>query len=306
MQDFSMYIPKVKFELIPIKNLVASQEYQRNLSASHIQRIADNFDTYLVNPIKVSRRNGINYVFDGQHTIEAIEKVSGSRETPAWCMVYDDLDYENEADIFAKQQKWVKPLVSFDVFKANIEAENDDELKIKALVESYGMYISGTKQPGAICAVSTLINIYQLHGYDILDRVLRLCIGAWEGDMNSFSMSMLNGIMHLVVAYGDKLDDKLFKEKVGNVSVKEIVRTAKERRQGSVGYADVMLNIYNKQMKNPLNWVKLRQSPKKTHNQVSVVELNNNNESQAQSIVTEATEAERSEMDEQKANQPIV
>jgi len=45
MHDFNMYIPKVKFELLPIKNLVASQEYQRPLSASHIQRIADNFDT---------------------------------------------------------------------------------------------------------------------------------------------------------------------------------------------------------------------------------------------------------------------
>lgn len=296
MDDLSIYLPKVHFEQIPIKNLVASQEYQRSLSISHIQRIVDNFDTYLINPIKVSRRNGTNYVFDGQHTIEAIEKKSGSRETPAWCMIYDDLEYEGEADIFAKQQKWVKPLVSFDVFKANIEAENDDELKIKALVESYGMFISGTKQPGAICAVSTLLKIFQQHGYEVLDRVLTLCIGAWEGDPNSFSMSILNGIMHLVVAYGDKLRDDLFKEKVGAISIKEIVRTAKERRQGSVGYADVMLTYYNKQMKNPLQWMKLRQAPKKIHSPVGVIELNELPESQTELAVPDVTESETTQV----------
>lgn len=43
------------------------------------------------NPVKVSRRNGINYVFNGQHTIEIVALVSGSRDTPVWCMVYDIL-----------------------------------------------------------------------------------------------------------------------------------------------------------------------------------------------------------------------
>ena len=28
------------------------------------------FDVHQINPVKVSRRDGINYVFNGQHTIE--------------------------------------------------------------------------------------------------------------------------------------------------------------------------------------------------------------------------------------------
>ena len=99
--DLMQYVPKVHFEQIPIKNLVSNQEYQRNLSQHHVQRAAANFDLYQINPVKVSRRNGINYVFNGQHTIEIVALVSGSRETPVWCMVYDDLVYEHEADIFA-------------------------------------------------------------------------------------------------------------------------------------------------------------------------------------------------------------
>ena len=98
-------IPHVVFELIPIKNLVSNQVYQRPLSEGHIISAVKDFDVYQINPVKVSRRNGINYVFDGQHTIEIVTSESGSRETPVWCMIYDDLKYTEEAHIFADQQK---------------------------------------------------------------------------------------------------------------------------------------------------------------------------------------------------------
>ena len=116
--DLMQFVPKVHFEQIPIRNLVSNQEYQRNLSQHHVQRAAANFDLYQINPVKVSRRNGINYVFNGQHTIEIVALVSGSRETPVWCMVYDDLGYEHEADIFANQMKYVKPLLPYEIFMA--------------------------------------------------------------------------------------------------------------------------------------------------------------------------------------------
>lgn len=102
MQDFSKFVPNVHFEQIPIKNLVSNQEYQRPLSPSQVERAIADFDLNQINPVKASRRNGINYVFIEQHTIEIVATVSGSRETPVWCMIYDSLDYRNEADIFDK------------------------------------------------------------------------------------------------------------------------------------------------------------------------------------------------------------
>jgi len=257
MEDLSVFVPKVHFEQIPIKNLVSNQEYQRNLSIAHVQRTVTNFDLYQINPVKVSRRDGVNYVFNGQHTIEIIAIVSGSRETPVWCMIYDDLDYAQEADIFANQLKYVKPLLPYEIFMANIEAGNDVQLIIKSLVESYGLFISSNKSPGGICAVSCVENIYKKYGFHVLDRTLRLCVGAWEGDNNSLSANMLKGIALLIVAFGDVLKDDIFKEKVGRFSVREIVRTAKERRAGSYGYAEAMLLVYNKKMKSALKWSRL-------------------------------------------------
>ena len=263
MSDYSRFVPNVHFEQIPINNLVSNQEYQRNLSLSHIRRAAENFDLCQINPVKVSRRDGINYVFNGQHTIEIIATVSGSRETPVWCMVYDDLDYRAEADIFANQQKYVKKLLPYEIFMANIEAGSDEQLIIKSLVESFGLQISGTMNPGCICCVSTLEQIYEKHGFQTLERTLRLCIGTWEGDVNSLSANMIKGIAKLVVAYGDSLKDDVFKEKVGRVSAREIGRTAKERKAGSVGYAEAMLIAYNKKSHYPLRWANLYSSKHK-------------------------------------------
>lgn len=77
---------------------------------------------------------------------------------------------------------------------ANVEAGNQEQLIIKDLVESYSLSIGQVRNYGVVCAVSTLENIYERFGYHVLDRTLRLCVGTWEGDMNSLSANMLNGI----------------------------------------------------------------------------------------------------------------
>jgi hypothetical protein len=235
MTDYSLFVPNVLFELIPIKNLVSDQEYQRALSQHHVERTAANFDLRQINTVKVSRRNGINYVFDGQHTIDVVALVSGSRETPVWCMIYDDLDYQEEAHIFANQKKFVKPLRPYEVFIANIEAGNDKQLIIRDLVESYSLSIGHSRGYNVICAVSALERIYDKYGYHLLDRTLRLCVGAWEGDIYSLSGNALCGVARLVYAFGDSLKDELFTERIGLMSAKQLARTAKERRPGSLG-----------------------------------------------------------------------
>ncbi len=260
MENNSKFVPNVHFELIPIKSLVSNQEYQRNLSVGHIKKTAENFDLYQINPVKVSRRNGTNYVFNGQHTIEIVATVSGSRETPVWCMVYDDMDYEIEADVFANQQKFVKPLSPYEIFNANIEAGNEQELTIKALVESYNLKISNSyKTPGRISAVSSLEWIYVKYGFHVLDRTLRLIVSTWEGEPLSLSSNMLRGVARLIVTYGDRLKDDVFKEKVGLSSAKDLGRVAKERKGGALGYAEAILIVYNRRMKGGLEWSRLYQ-----------------------------------------------
>ena len=251
------FVPNVHFELIPIRDLVSNQEYQRNLSWGHVKKAVDNFDLNQINPIKVSRRNGTNYVFNGQHTAEIVAAVSGSRDTPVWCMIYDELDYEQEADIFANQMKNVKPLSPYDVFNGHCQAGNDKELLIKGLVESFNLQVSSKTGPGLICAVGALESIFDKYGYDMLEKVLRLIIMTWEGEQKSFSANIMNGMARFLYSYQDKVSETVFKEKLGVISIKELTKTAKERKAGSLGFAEAMLIYYNKRLKCPLPWNEL-------------------------------------------------
>lgn len=140
-------IPDVSFELIPIRNLVSNQDYQRPLSKGHIRKALEEFDVYQINPVKVSRRDGINFVFDGQHTIEIVASESGSRDTPVWCMIYDDLKYKEEAHIFADQQKHVKSLSPYH-HKGGLDRSATENLRQSAEAQrvQYGTAVySGRK-----------------------------------------------------------------------------------------------------------------------------------------------------------------
>ncbi len=245
-KDLSIYLPKVKFEAIRICDLVTDQEYQRASSERHVKQIAESFDICQIRPVKVSRRDGVNYVMDGQHTIKTVETVSGSNKTPVWCMVYDDLEYKREADIFANQQKHVKALTPIEIFKACIEAGSEKHLMIKQIVEQYGLEISPVYRAGAIGAVAALEYIYDHFGVEILSRTLRLLIGAWEGSTISMSAGMLKGTAKLLDVLGTEISDDVFKERLGAVSERQVIRSAHERRGGQMGYAEAILLVYNR------------------------------------------------------------
>lgn len=255
--DYSLYVPDVSWEKIPIKMLVANQEYQRPLSEGQILKAVEEFDLLQINPVKVSRRDGVNYVVDGQHTIEIVAAKSKSRDTPVWCMVFDELKYEREAQLFAEQQKHTRSLVPYDTFKAHLESGSHKHLMIRDLVRSYGLEIGPSMGPGVICAVAAVINIYDKHGYHVLDRTLRLCIGAWEGEVYSLTANILNGIARMIVAYGERLKDDAFKEKLSQWPIKTLTRTAKERGSGALGYAETMVMAYNRKSKYRLSMKEL-------------------------------------------------
>jgi len=246
MNDFSKYIPDVQFEQIPIKNLVSNQEYQRNLSMVHVRRMVEEFDVNLINPVKVSRRDGLNVIKNGQHTTETVAAVSGSRETPVWCMVYHGLTYQEEARLFANQQKFVKGMSAFEIFIAHIEAGNDDQLLIRDLVTSYGLTLAKTRSHCTICAITSIEHIYKEYGFHVLDRTIRLIVGTWQGDPLSLSANMLRGVARLVLTYGDLMKDDMFCDRLGKVSAREVARNAREKRNGSCGFAEELVDIYNK------------------------------------------------------------
>lgn len=66
----------------------------------------------------------------------------------------------------------------------------------------------------------------------------------------------MNAIAKLIVVYGDALNDAVFKQRVGALSIKQLGRTAKERGS-TMGYAETMLMEYNGKKKNSENCLRM-------------------------------------------------
>lgn len=128
---------------------------------------------------------------------------------------------------------------------------------IKELVESYHLELVSFPKQNGIMAVAALEYIYDRYGYEILSRTLRLCIGAWEGHPQSLGASILKGIARVLKVFGTDIKDEIFIDKLGNVSIKEIIRTAKERKGGAIGYSEAMVLEYNKKGHSALSIQKL-------------------------------------------------
>ena len=88
----------------------------------------------------------------------------------------------------------------------------------------------------------------------MLDRTLFLLVSTWEGEVDSLGCNMLKGMAKLIVAYNESLNDEQFVDRLSKVSVREIIRTAKDLHDGTQGYAKAMLLQYNKRLKYPLRW----------------------------------------------------
>ena len=83
---------------------------------------------------------------------------------------------------------------------------------------------STQKRHGTICAIAALENIFDKYGYHVLDKALRMLVSTWEGEMYSLSGNTLNAVARLIAAYGDALNEETFKERLGLVSMKTIIR----------------------------------------------------------------------------------
>ena len=97
------YNTKFKYCQLNARLLVVDKAYQREIQQDRVKRIVANFNPALVNPIKVSHRDGRYYVFDGQHTLASLRMQNHSPSLMVDCKVYEGLSQEDEARLFAEQ-----------------------------------------------------------------------------------------------------------------------------------------------------------------------------------------------------------
>ena len=247
-------------KVINTADIVTNAGYQRPIEASRVRRIVSHWNNNLVNPPKVSYRNGKFYVFDGQHTINALKLRNDGKDVDVLCRVYTGMTYEDEARMFAEQDGEAKNVNMREKCKALYEARDEVVLDIANIIMSHGYpnptLPSGSKSTDRFRPIPTALRIYNMCGRNRFDTVMNIATSAWGATTDAARAGLLSGIDLLLTTYGNDIDAEELIKSLSRVSPLKLCADAKADtlHKGATNYAIQMAMLYNvKKRKNRLD-----------------------------------------------------
>lgn len=238
---------------IKAKDILADESYNRSINHKQVERIIANFNQNLVNPAKVSYRDGKYWIFDGNHTVRALTERSGNNgDTPIYCKIYQGMTKEDEARLFA-EQNGIHTNVSQRNKIRSLAVANDPEVaKFLDTMQLAGLTcgFSRVSKPGQILCYDTAFKIYKQKGRKHLYDVLRIIYSAWGGRSDSLKKEIVCGMDILLTKAGSNLDKARLIERLSQESPKTIISMGKGESAytGNLRYAVVIAKIYNKRL----------------------------------------------------------
>ena len=234
-------------------DIISNAGYQRPVDVREVRKIVAKWNDNLVNPPKVSYRNGKFYVFDGQHTIQALKLKNDGKDVDVLCRVYTGLTYEDEARLFAEQNGISKRVTVYQKSKALYEAKDEDVMAVSDLIMAYGYpnptLPSGSKTPSFFRPFPTALKIYMKYGRNRLDMILRIITESWGAkNKDGCRAGIVSGLNLLLNTYmSHELDVRELIRCLSRVSPMKICADAKADtlHKGAVNYAIQMALIYN-------------------------------------------------------------
>jgi len=237
---------------LPTSKITSGLPYQRVIDERVVDRLVEEWDERLLEPLVISFRNGRYNLIDGQHRIAAARKKNGGRDVMMPCLIYSGMTYEQEAELCYKMDKAKKRLSLAQSTNALIESRIDKEItEISHLLEQEGFVWALNKDHGKAHEITTtraVINAYHSLGVAGFVRMLHLLETTWSGDTGSLNASMLSGMALFIKTYGAELKDEEFARRLAKFDPEEIVRRSKTDFSTSsrgLRCARVLLEKYN-------------------------------------------------------------
>lgn len=238
-----------KYGKINSDKIISDKSYQRPLDTKRVKKIVDNFNPKLVNPIKVSLRDGKYYVFDGQHTLKALILRNGSKDLNVECKIYENLTQEQEAELFAEQNGISKNVDIASKMKAKHLAGDKEIVELKKGIENLDITFDFTKNKAdnKIICFNAVYKIYKQYSIQFLLEVLQIILDSWNGNEDSLRKEIISGVSIFCDTYRGKYDRNELVKKLSKVAAVQILRDGSVTRYGGdKRFARQILNVYNK------------------------------------------------------------
>lgn len=147
------------FAVVALDELHIDESYQRSLQ-NHVKIIARDWNPTKCDPLKINfRYDGLFYVWDGQHRLEAA-RLRGIKYL--LCDITVGLTQEQEAELFECQGVGIKKPDPYDIFKANVCAGEEIDTAIKDMCDKYNLMVNrNNKQSGNLSCLTLARKIFE-------------------------------------------------------------------------------------------------------------------------------------------------
>ena len=237
-----------EYKDINTKLLCVDPLYQRKVDMRRVAQMNKDFRPEIVDPIKVSFREGKYWIFDGQHTAELLKLRNRGNDLPVECKVFYGLTWLDECELFLLQRGISRAVGMEDKYKARFNRGDKDVVAMVNIAQDLGIRVDFTKTKGnnRICALTTLDRIFTGLGDDDYREMLSIIRDAWDGDATSFSAEILKGMYIFFKTYKGQFNKKRLISQLHSVSPTVIIREGKASTSpGFSKYARQILNVYN-------------------------------------------------------------
>lgn len=241
-----------EFKEINTKYIVSDRTYQREVDEARVNRMMENFNANLVNPPKLSFRDGRYYVFDGGHTVSLLKARNGGKDTNVLCKVYYGLTQMDEAILFEQQNGISTPVGTLNKLRSMFNRGEKAVQEMVLTAEKCGLIVDFKRGIGRnrIVAVAALYCVYRDNSIRDYTDILSIIKAAWGGSTDSLRREILMGVAIFCKSQAGKYNRALLIKKLSSVSPIEIIREGNlSKFPGSKKYAQQILNLYNKNMR---------------------------------------------------------
>lgn len=196
-----------KLEWVPLADTRVNPNSQREFVPARADKILANFDPEHFGLPVLNHRDGLYYIIDGQHRIEALKGWLGdgweTQQFSGW--VFENLTEEQEAEAFLIRNNTMG-VNAYNKFRIAVNAGRHDETQVSYIVESKGLKIGLDRNAdNTVGAVGTLLKVFYEQGPDILARVLEVIRDAYG--KAGLEANVIQGLAKVMARYGDAFND---------------------------------------------------------------------------------------------------
>lgn len=229
-------------------NLFINPLYQRQFRPEKVAKILREWNENLVEAPKVSRRGGKYWVFDGQHTIEALKaKKNNGNDMVIPVRVYEGMTLEDEIDAFCAQRGAATNVPPNEVLRAQYNKGEADVVRMVDVARQHGLIIAFNQTSGKnrCIALSKLYKVFKLSTPSQYEELLDVIKEAYDGDRDALCGKFIGGLSLFIRTYWGQYKRQMLIRKLQKHSPIRIIQEASISKSGDKAIGRVITEIYN-------------------------------------------------------------